>query len=86
MYEFTSEYLGTLLIISTLAFTGNVLYVVASIAFAIALLGRMSATHFNPAITAWTWMAGKLPSNTALMYLSAQFSAAVSVWILSSLM
>jgi|CryBogDrversion2_8_1035294.scaffolds.fasta_scaffold68336_2 glycerol uptake facilitator-like aquaporin len=86
MREFTAEYLGTLLILSTLAFTGNPLYFVAALSLAIAVVGKMSLAHFNPAITLWSWLAGKIPSSDALTYTSAQGLAAVTVWILGSLL
>jgi glycerol uptake facilitator-like aquaporin len=81
MYAFAAEYLGTLLIVSTLAFTGNPLYFMAALALAIGVVGKMSAAHFNPAITLWAWLAGKLPSATAMTYVAAQSTAAATVWI-----
>jgi hypothetical protein len=85
MYGFAAEYLGTLLIISVLAFTAHPLYFVAALALAIGVIGKMSAAHFNPAITLWSWLAGKLPSEEALVYLGAQGSAAATVWVVGML-
>jgi aquaporin Z len=85
MYGFAAEYLGTLLIISVLAFTAHPLYFVAALALAIGVIGKMSAAHFNPAITLWSWLSGKIPSADALTYLAAQGSAAVTVWVVSML-
>jgi len=85
MYGFAAEYLGTLLIISVLAFTAHPLYFVAALALAIGIIGKMSAAHFNPAITLWSWLAGKLPSEEALTYLAAQGSAAATVWVVGML-
>jgi glycerol uptake facilitator-like aquaporin len=85
MYDFAAEYLGTLLIISTLAFTGNPLYFIAALSLAIGVIGKMSLAHFNPAITLWSWFAGKIPSQTALVYVAAQSTAAFTVFVLSAL-
>lgn len=85
MYEFAAEYLGTLLIISTLAFTGNPLYFISAVALSVAVIGKMSLTHFNPAVTLWSWLAGKVPSQTALVYIAAQLSAAFTVFVLQLL-
>jgi len=45
----------------------------------------MSAAHFNPAITLWSWLSGKIPSADALIYIAAQGSAAATVWVVSML-
>lgn len=85
MYEFYAEYLGSLLFYGSVAFSGNPLYVVAALAFAIAAVGKMSFAHFNPGISLWAYLAGKLPTNMFMVYLAAQSSAAVTVWIVSTL-
>ena len=86
MYPYIIEYLGTLLFVGTVAFTGNPLYIIASLAVAIGLGGKVSGGHFNPAISTWAWAAGKLPTNTYGMYIAAQLAAATTVWILQSVL
>jgi len=49
------------------------------------VIGKLSAALFNPAITLWSWLAGKLPSEEALVYLGAQGSAAATVWVVGML-
>jgi glycerol uptake facilitator-like aquaporin len=78
------EFLGTSLLLGAVAFTTNPIFVVAALAIAIGLGGKASGGHFNPAITAMQLAAGKIGQNRALMYMIAQFSAAVFIWLVSS--
>jgi glycerol uptake facilitator-like aquaporin len=85
MYEFYAEYLGSLLFYGAVAFGGNPLYVVAALAFAIAAVGKMSLAHFNPGISLWAYLAGKMSTNMFMVYLAAQVSAAATVWVVGIL-
>jgi aquaporin Z len=78
------EFLGTSLLIGAVSFTGTPLFVVAALAIAIALGGKISGGHFNPAITAWALVSGKIGKSKALMYIIAQLAAALSVWVVGS--
>jgi glycerol uptake facilitator-like aquaporin len=78
------EFLGTSLLLGAVAFTSNPIFVVAALAIAIGLGGKTSGGHFNPAVTAMQLAAGKIGQNRALMYMLAQFGAAVFVWLVSS--
>jgi aquaporin Z len=79
------EFLGTSLLIGAVSFTGTPLLIVAALATAIALGGKISGGHFNPAITAWALMSGKIGKSKALSYIIAQVAAAVFIWITGSL-
>jgi glycerol uptake facilitator-like aquaporin len=78
------EYLGTALLISAVAFGGNPIFVVAALAVAIGLGGKISGGHFNPAITAWALASGKIGQSKAIMYILAQLVAALTVWMVHS--
>jgi len=78
------EFLGTLLLVSTVAFTANPLFIVSALAIAIALGGKISGGHFNPVVTAFQWMSGKMGQSRALMYILAQLSAGMVVWVVHS--
>ena len=78
------EFLGTSLVLGAVAFTSNSIFVLAAIAIALGLGGKTSGGHFNPAITAMQLASGKIGQNKALMYMLAQFTAAVFVWLVSS--
>ena len=86
MYPYVVEFLGTLLSVGALAFTGNPLYFLASLTVAIGLGGKISGGHFNPAVSTWAWLARKLPTNTFGLYHGAQLAAAAHVWILHTVM
>ena len=79
------EFLGTSLLVGTVAFTGVPVLIVAALAVAIALGGKVSGGHFNPAVTAWALASGKLSKAKAFSYIFAQVAAAVFVWITGSM-
>lgn len=78
------EYLGTALLIGAVAFGGNPIFVVAALAVAIGLGGKISGGHFNPAVTAWALASGKIGQAKAIMYILAQLVAALTVWMVYS--
>jgi aquaporin Z len=57
--------------------------VVAALAVAIALGGKVSGGHFNPAVTLLQYASGKVSQTRALTYVGAQVAAAVAVFGLS---
>jgi glycerol uptake facilitator-like aquaporin len=79
------EFLGTALLIGTISFTGTPVLIVAALAIAIAFGGKVSGGHFNPAVTAWALASGKIGKSKALQYIIAQVGAALSIWVLSSM-
>jgi aquaporin Z len=79
------EYLGTALLIGAVSFTGTPLLIVAALAVAIALGGKVSGGHFNPAITAWALVSGKIGKSKAISYILAQVGAALTVWVVGSM-
>lgn len=85
MYKYIVEFLGTLLFISTISFSGNPALIIGSLALAIGLGGKISGGHFNPAISTWAWLSSKLSTVDFGMYVLAQTSAGALVWILGEL-
>lgn len=80
------EYLGTSLLIGAVSFTGAPLLIISALAIAIYLGGKISGGHFNPAVTAWALLSGKIGQAKALTYILAQLGAAVTIWVLGSMM
>jgi len=78
------EFLGTALLVSGGAFGGG-LMAVAALAIAIALGGRISGGHFNPAVTFFKFLTGEIGQNKALYYVSAQYFASILVYFLYNL-
>jgi glycerol uptake facilitator-like aquaporin len=66
------EFLGTSLLIGAVSFTRNHAMIVAALAIALTLGGKISGGHFNPAITAWALASGKIGKSNALTYIIAQ--------------
>ncbi len=77
--------MGTSLLIGAVSFTGVPLLIVAALAVAIAFGGKISGGHFNPAVTAWALLSGKIGKSKALTYLLAQLSGAVFIWMAGSI-
>lgn len=79
------EFLGTSLLVGTVSFTGVPVLIVAALAVAIALGGKISGGHFNPAVTAWALLNGKIGKGRALSYMLAQLGGAVFIWMAGSI-
>ena len=75
------EFLGTALLVSAVAFGGPLL-IVAALAVAISIGGPVSGGHFNPAVTAFQYMSGKVSRNNAGLYIVAQILAVLSIGFL----
>jgi len=82
MYPLIVEYLGTLLVITVIAFVNNPYAVGATVTVAILLGQTVSGAHFNPAASVWAWLSGKLPTSLLIPYILAQLAAAVTVALL----
>lgn len=78
------EFLGTTLLLSAISFTGTPVLIVAAFAIAVGLGGKVSGGHFNPAVTAWALLSGKISQSKALGYMIAQLAAALFVYFLGS--
>lgn len=78
------EYLGTSLLIGAVSFTGVPVLIVSALAIAIGLGGKISGGHFNPAVTTWALLSGKIGQQKAVSYVLAQLGAAVTIWVLGS--
>jgi aquaporin Z len=79
------EFLGTSLLVGAVSFTGTPLLIVAALAIAISLGGKISGGHFNPAVTAWALASGKIGKAKAVGYILAQLAAAVFIWVAGSM-
>ena len=79
------EFLGTALLIGTISFTGTPVLILAALGIAIGFGGKISGGHFNPAVTAWALASGKIGKARALEYIIAQVGAALSIWVIGSM-
>ncbi len=84
MYPYVAEFLGTFILVAVIAFVGNPYAIGAALTVGILLVGAVSGGHFNPAVTVWAYLAGKLPSGEVLPYVAAQLAAAGAVYLVKS--
>ena len=75
-----SEFVGTSLLIGTIAFSGETLWIVLAFATAVFLTGPISGGHLNPAVTLWAYLSNKITSTKALHNVIGQIAAAVFVF------
>jgi aquaporin Z len=75
-----AEYFGTLLLLSVIALVGDPMAIGAALWAGIFLVGKYSGGHFNPAVTAWALLKGKISTNLAIVHVVSQLAAAVTVW------
>lgn len=79
------EFLGTSLLIGSIAFTGSLPLIIGAFAIAVGLASKVSGAHLNPAVTAWALLSGKIGQAKAVSYMLAQIGAAVFIWVMHSM-
>ncbi len=77
------EWLGTTFLLSAISFIGTPLAIGGALFLAVLLGGSISGGHFNPAVTAWAYLSGKIGTEKAVAYVLAQLAGAVTVFALS---
>lgn len=74
-----AEFLGTFtLVLAVFASGGNALAIGATLALVIALVGKLSGAHVNPAISAAMYMKGSLSLQELIAYMAMQIVGAVA--------
>ena len=81
-----AEFLGTALLVGTIAMTSNTLIIIGTFALAVFLTGPISGGHLNPAVTLWAFMSGKIAYGRAVEHVVAQLLAALAVYFVKSRM
>lgn len=82
MYAYVAEFLGTFLLVATVAFVGNAWAIGLSLTLGILFVGAVSGGHFNPAVSFWAWMSGSLSGANLGIYTASQLAAAGAVILL----
>lgn len=80
------EWAGTTLLLSAISFIGTPLAIGGALFLAVLVGGKISGGHFNPAVTLWAYLSGKVSSTTALLHVLSQLWAAVTVFYVSKWM
>jgi aquaporin Z len=74
-----AEFLGTfLLVLAVFASGGSALAIGATVALVIALIGKISGGHINPAVSAAMYMKGSLSLNELLAYAAMQIVGGIA--------
>jgi aquaporin Z len=79
-----SEFFGTALLLSAIAFSGQTMVIVITFLIAVYITGPISGGHMNPAVTLWAYLSNKIGYSRAVMHVLAQLLAAVVVWMVKS--
>jgi glycerol uptake facilitator-like aquaporin len=74
------EFVGTLLLISAVAFARTPVYVIAAFAVATTI-----GSDLNPAVTLFKWMSGKVSQQNALYLVGTQLAAGACVGLINSI-
>ena len=80
------EWAGTTLLLSAISFIGTPIAIAGALLIAILVGGSVSGGHFNPAVTLWSYLSGKIDGRTSVLYIFSQVSAAVTVLFLKKMM
>jgi len=75
-----SEFAGTSVLIGTIAFSGETLWIIVAFALAVFITGPISGGHINPAVTLWAYLSHKITYTKALHNVAGQLAAAVFVF------
>ena len=74
-----SEFVGTSILVGTIAKVGKTLWIVAAFAVAVLLTGPISGGHLNPVVTLWAYLTGKVGAARAVHHVIGQVAAALTV-------
>lgn len=73
------EFVGTTILLSAIAFSGQTLVIIAAFAVAVFLVGPISGGHLNPVVTLWAYLSNKVGATRAIHHVLAQVAAALTV-------
>lgn len=77
-----AEFVGTFLLVASIfAVQGQPLFVAFAVVGIVLIVGAVSGSHINPAVTIGAWVTGRLNSLRALGYIAAQILGAVVAWL-----
>jgi glycerol uptake facilitator-like aquaporin len=74
-----SEFVGTSILLGTIAKVGQLMWIIAAFAVAKVLTSPISGGHLNPAVTLWAYLAGKVGASQAVHHVIGQLAAVLAV-------
>ena len=75
-----AEFFGTFLLLMSIFVTGNALVIGLTLALDVWLLGGISGSHVNPAVSIAMLVKGAISPTEFVTYTLAQLAGAVSAW------
>ena len=75
-----AEFFGTFLLLIAIFTTGNALIIGLTLSFNVWLLGGVSGSHVNPAVSAAMWAKGSISTMELITYSVAQIAGAVAAY------
>lgn len=81
MLEYLVEFIGTFFFLSVIIFTGNPIAIGLTLAAMIAMGGKISGGHFNPAVSFMMFFNNKIDLVKLILYILIQFAAAFLVYM-----
>ena len=75
-----AEFFGTFLLLMSIFATGNALIIGLTLALNVYLLGGISGSHVNPAVSIAMLVKGAISPTEFVTYTLAQLAGAVSAW------
>jgi glycerol uptake facilitator-like aquaporin len=75
-----AEFFGTFLLLMSIFVTGNALVIGLTLSFNVYLLGGISGSHVNPAVSIAMLLKGAISNTEFVTYTIAQLAGAASAW------
>ena len=82
MLEYLIEFIGTFFLLTIIILTGNPIAIGLTLAAMIAMGGKISGGHFNPAVSFMMFCNNKIDLTKLILYIIAQLFAAFTVFLL----
>jgi aquaporin Z len=80
MLPLVAEFFGTFLLLMSILATGNALVIGATLALDVYLLGGISGSHVNPAVSLAMLMKGAISTTEFFMYSISQLAGGAAAW------
>ena len=80
MLPLVAEFFGTFLLLMSIFATGNAFVIGGTLALLVLVLGGISGSHVNPAVSVAMFVKGAISGTELLTYTIAQSAGAVAAW------
>tara|TARA_E500000178_G_scaffold313209_1_gene330462 strand:+ start:313 stop:576 length:264 start_codon:yes stop_codon:yes gene_type:complete len=81
MLEYLIEFIGTFFLLTIIILTGNPITIGLTFAAMIAMGGKISGGHFNPAVSFMMFCNNKIDLTKLILYITVQLIAAFTAFV-----